>query len=100
MTRSMLFLQAKPGAGAELLRVLERLGVLAVADEQPGFIGIEVAASVDDADELLIVESWSSQELYERWREGPVAADWLRQIESLLTQPPSGRVYRIVEAVR
>jgi quinol monooxygenase YgiN len=100
VTRRMLFLHAKPGAGAELLRVLERLGVLAVASEQAGFLGIEVAASVDDADELVIVESWASQELYERWSEGPVAAGWLRQIEGLLTKPPSGRVYRIVEAVR
>ena len=100
MTRSMLFLHAKPGAGAELLRVLERLGVLAVASEQAGFLGIEVAAAVDDADEIVIVESWASQELYERWSEGSVAASWLEQIEGLLTQPPSGRVYRIVEAVR
>ena len=61
MTRSLLFLHAQPGRGAELLRVLERLGVLAVASEQPGFLGVEVAASVDDADEIVIVGSWASR---------------------------------------
>ena len=54
---------------------------------------------MDDADELVIVESWASDELYERWSTGPVASGWLRQIEGLLTKPPAGRVYRIVEAV-
>jgi quinol monooxygenase YgiN len=100
MTRSLLFLHARQGSGAELLRVIERLGVLAVASEQAGFLGIEVAASVDDPDELVIVESWSSRELYERWSTGAVAAGWLSQIENLLAQPPVERVFRIVEAVR
>jgi quinol monooxygenase YgiN len=100
MTRSMLFLHARPGSGPELLRVLERLGVLAVASGQAGFLGVEVAASVDDEDELVIVESWSSRELYERWSAGPVAARWLDEIQGLLTKPPVTRVYHIVEAVR
>jgi quinol monooxygenase YgiN len=100
MTRSLLFLHARQGSGAELLRVIERLGVLAVASEQAGFLGIEVAAAVDDPDEIVIVESWSSRELYERWSDGPVAADWLSQIDGMLAHPPTSRVYRIVEAVR
>ena len=100
MTRSLRFLQARPGSGAELLRVLERLGVLAVASEQAGFLGIEVAASVDDPDELVLIESWASRELYERWSAGPVAAGWLDQTEGLLTEPPRSRVYQVVEAVR
>lgn len=100
MIRSLLFLHAKPGCGAELLRVLERLGVLAVASEQPGFLGIEIAASVGDPDELVLVESWASRDLFERWNAGPVAASWLDQIENLLTRPPASSVYHIVDAVR
>jgi quinol monooxygenase YgiN len=100
MTRSLLFLHAKPGSRPELLRVLERLGVLAVASEQPGFLGIEVAAAVADEDELVLIESWASREHYERWSAGPAAARWLDETRALLTQAPATRVYHIVEAVR
>lgn len=99
MTRSLLFLHARRGHGSELLRILERLGVLAMASEQPGFLGVEVAASVDDEDDIVIIGSWASQELYERWRAGPVPGRLLEQIESLLTTEPVNRVYHIVEAV-
>jgi heme-degrading monooxygenase HmoA len=99
MTRSLLFLHARPGRGPELLRILERLGVLAMASEQPGFLGVEVAASVDDEDDIVIVGSWASQEHYERWRTGPVPERLLEQIDDLVTVAPVSRVYHIVEAV-
>ncbi len=99
MTRSLQFLHAKPGRGTELLRILERLGVLAVASEQPGFLGVEVAASVDDEDDIVIVGFWASPEHYERWREGPLPGQLIEQIEDLLTTAPVNRVYHVVEAV-
>jgi len=99
MTRSLLFLHARPGHGSELLRVLERLGVLAMASQQPGFLGVEVASAADDEDDIVIIGSWASQELYERWRAGPFPGQLLEQIESLLTTAPVSRVYHIVEAV-
>lgn len=98
MTRSMLFLHAQPGHGGELLRTVEQLGVLAVASGQPGFIDVEVAASVDDEDDLVIVGSWASLEHYERWLAGPISGRLLQQIEGLLTIAPVSRVYRIVES--
>ena len=100
MTRSVLFLHARPGRATELLRLLERLGVLAVAGEQPGFLGMEVAAAVDDPDEIVVIESWSSLDLLERWNAGREAADWRARIGDLLAEPPGERVYRLVEAVR
>ncbi len=99
MTRSLLFLHARPGRGIELLRILERLGVLAVASEQPGFLGVEVAASIDDDDEIVIVGFWASAEHYARWRSGPVPSQLLEQIEGLLATAPVNRVYHVVEAV-
>jgi len=99
MTRSLLFLHARPGHGSQLLRVLERLGVLAMAREQPGFLGVEVATSVDDEDDIVIIGSWASQEHYERWHAGPVPDRLVEQIEDLLTTAPVNRVYHIVEAV-
>ncbi len=99
MTRSLLFLHAKRGRGAELLRILEKLGVLGVASEQPGFLGVEVAESIDDEDDILIVGFWASAEHYERWRTGPIPGRLLEQIEGLLTTAPVNRVYHVVEAV-
>ena len=99
MTRSLLFLHAGPGHASELLRVLERLGVLAMAAEQPGFLGVEVAAAIDDEDDVVIIGSWASKEHYERWRSGPVPGQLIDQIASLLTAPPVEHVYHVVEAV-
>lgn len=99
MTRSMLFFHARPGQGSELLRVLERLGVLAMAREQPGFLGVEVATSVDDEDDIVIIGSWASREHYERWRAGPVPGQLVAQIEEHVVSAPIERVFHIVEAV-
>ncbi len=99
MNKSFLFLRARPGRGADLLLMLERLGVLAVASEQPGFLGVEVAASVDDPDDIVIIGSWASVEHYERWRRGAVSGPVAEQIEGLATGVPEGRVYHVVEAV-
>ena len=99
MTRSLLFLHARPGHGSELLRVLERLGVLAMAAEQPGFLGVEVAAAIDDEDDVVIVGSWASTEHYARWRSGPVPGQLLDQVDGLLTARPVERVYHVAEAV-
>jgi heme-degrading monooxygenase HmoA len=99
MIRSLLFLHAQPGRGTELLRTLEAVGVLAVASEQPGFLGVEVAASLDDEDDVVVVGFWASAEHYERWLAGPAPAQLLQQIGGLLTTAPVNRAYRIVEAV-
>ena len=100
MIRSLVFLAAKPGRADELLRVLERAGVLTVVSEQAGFLGVEVATAVDDPDEIVIVESWASYPLYERWRDGPESARLLEEIAGLVTVAPTRRVYQIVDAVR
>ena len=99
MIRTLLFLHARLGQGTELLRILEHLGVLAMAVEQPGFLGVEVAASADDDDDIVIIGSWASLEHYERWRSGPVPAQLMEQVEELLAAEPVNSVYHIVEAV-
>ena len=99
MTRTFLFLHAKRGRGERLLHALEGLEVLAVATAQPGFLGVEVAASAADGDSVVIVGSWASPAHYERWLAGPIPGKLLAQIEDLLAEPPDSRVYRIVESV-
>ena len=100
MTRSLLFLHARPGCGEELLRVVERLGVLSLASAQSGFLGVEVLTAVDDTDEIAIIESWASRRHYERWRDGPASRALLDQVDALVTDPPVSRTYHVAEAVR
>ncbi len=99
MIRTMLFLHARPGRGSDVLHVVERESVLAVAREQPGFLGVEVATSVADEDDVVIVGFWSSVELYERWRAGPAPSRLAEQLEGLLTADPIDSVYHVVETV-
>jgi quinol monooxygenase YgiN len=95
----MLFLHLKPGRRHDLLRVVERLEVLAVASRQQGFLGVELAVPVDDEDRAVIVGSWASPEHYERWLAGPLSGQLLDQIEELLSEPPESHVYRVAESV-
>jgi heme-degrading monooxygenase HmoA len=99
MISSLLFLHATPDCGPYLLQLRPRLGVLAMAGEQPGLLGVEVAAAIDEADEIAIIGSWASLEHYERWRAGPVPGQLLEQIEDHVTSAPVERVFHIVEAV-
>ena len=99
MTRSLLFLHARPGRGRELLRILEELGLLATTSDVHGLLEIDVATSVEDEDDVVIVGSWASPELYERWLAGPVPGRFLRELDGLLAAEPVSRVYRTVESV-
>ena len=79
MTRSLLFLHARPGRRADLLRILEQLEVLTLIGGQHGLLDVEVATAVDDEDEVVIVGSWASPELHERWLAGPVPGRLLQE---------------------
>lgn len=99
MIRSLLFLHAKPGHGIELLRTLERLGVLAMASEEAGFLGVEVATAVADEDDIVLTGFWASLEHYKRWQAGPTPDRLLAEVESHLATAPVSHVYHVVEAV-
>jgi heme-degrading monooxygenase HmoA len=99
MTRTLLYLKTKPGRRDELLQVFERLGVLAVASEQPGFLGAELSLDVDDENQVLIAAFWASPEHYEAWFASPVRNRLLRELEPLLAGKVETRVYRVVESV-
>jgi quinol monooxygenase YgiN len=58
-----------------------------------------VATSADDENEVVIVGSWSSRELYERWLGGPAPGLLLAEIRGLLAEEPTSHVYHVVESV-
>jgi heme-degrading monooxygenase HmoA len=99
MVRSLLVLHARPGRRAELLRMLEALELRALVGDQHGFLDVEVATAADDENEVAIVGSWASAELYERWLAGPVPGRLLDEVEGLLATEPVSRVYHVVESV-
>lgn len=95
----MLHIHAKPGKRDDLLRLFERLGVLAVAIEDRGLMSAELAVAVDDEDELVLVGEWASREQFERWLDGPVPGGFLDAAGGLLARKPSSRLYHVVESV-
>lgn len=99
MIRSLLVLEARPGRRDELLRMLEVLEVRALVEGQHGLLDVDLATAADDENEVLILGSWSSPELYERWLAGQDPDQLLRQVRGLLTQDPVSRVYHVVESV-
>ena len=99
MTRSQLFLTAKPGKRDELLDELDRLEVFVAVRAQPGFLAAAVLVSDDDADRVLVEGSWASPEHFERWRESPTRNEMLRGVRHLLAGEPALGVYHLVDAI-
>jgi quinol monooxygenase YgiN len=99
MTRSLLFLRTKPGRRDELVQLLERLGVLGAASEQPGFLGAEMQVPLDSDDHVLVTASWASPEHYQGWLENPAREAMRPELEPLLAEEPEPRLYRVVESV-
>lgn len=99
MIRSLLVLAARPGRREELLRKLAVLELRALVEAQHGFLEVEVATSLDDENEVVIVGSWASRELYERWLAGPSSDRLLVEIHELLAAEPASHVYQIVESI-
>jgi heme-degrading monooxygenase HmoA len=99
LTRSLLYVRTKPGRREELVAAFERLGILAVASDQPGFLGAELAVAVDDDDAVLITGFWASPEHYEAWLANPIRGELLDQVAQLLVSEPETRLYHVVESI-
>jgi heme-degrading monooxygenase HmoA len=99
LTRSLLYIRTKPGRRDELMAAFERLGMLAVASDQPGFLGAELAFDVDDEDAVLIAGFWASPEHYEAWLANPIRSELLDQVAQLVASEPETRLYHVVESI-
>jgi quinol monooxygenase YgiN len=99
MTRGHLYLRAKPGKRAELLRALDDFAVLAAKQRQPGFLGAEIQLPFEDDQRLLVWSAWASREHYERWLTSIAGQELLRAIRPLLAEEPVWRVYQVVDAI-
>jgi heme-degrading monooxygenase HmoA len=100
MTRSYISIRPQPGRRSELLQVLERVEALTAARNLPGFIAAEIQVPIAGDEHVLVWSSWASPEHHDRWLAGPAYEQLLREIGDLSAEPPTVRVYRVVEAVQ
>lgn len=92
-------LRAKRGKREELLRELERLEMLAVIRDQPGFLGAAVLVPEDDPEGVLLEGSWASLEHFDRWRASPAPTELERALRRLLAAAPEVGVYQVVDTI-
>lgn len=100
MTRSYVYIRARPGRRDELIRALDRIEVLTAARKQPGFLAAEIQVRSGDDDNLLLWSSWASPEHHERWLANSAYVQLLRETADLRVDAPEVRVYQVVDAVQ
>jgi heme-degrading monooxygenase HmoA len=96
MVRSVLLLRARSGRRDDVVALFERLGILREASAIPGFVAAELQLATGDADELLVTATWDSADAYDAWLGSPVRERMRPELEQLLAEPPTPRVYEIV----
>jgi heme-degrading monooxygenase HmoA len=99
MTRALIYLRTTPERRDELLKAFERLAVLSVARELPGFLGAELQVPVDADDQVLLSSFWSTPQHFEAWLATEQPQLLLAEVRNLLVAAPETHVYRVVESV-
>ena len=99
MTNVHLILRAAPGRRDDVLAALDGLELQAAADDAYLF-DVDVSASVDDADEVLVVCAWPTPEHYERWQADNGWPSLVDPLRPLLASEPEVHVYRLVDSIR
>jgi quinol monooxygenase YgiN len=94
-----LSLRALPERLNELLAALDAIDLAAAADDSY-LLELEVEASRDDPDGVVIVSGWSSARHYQRWEHDPGWCSVLQQVEPLLAAKPEVHVYRLAGSTR
>jgi quinol monooxygenase YgiN len=77
--------------------LFDRLAILREASAVPGFLDVELHRAADDSDELLVTATWESAAAYDAWLASPVRERMRAPLEELLAEPPTPRVYELVE---
>ena len=70
-TRSVLFLQAKPGMRDELVEVFRRIDIPGNALLQEGCLSVEVQVPPDEDGPLLVTALWTDRAAYNGWLANP-----------------------------
>ena len=88
--------RAPPGTGNELIAYFR--SILPETGAYEGCLGADTLQNSDDADNLVLVETWETREQYEKylaWRRGRGDSDRLR---AGLAEPPNIRHFEVADA--
>ncbi|MXY66178.1 MAG: hypothetical protein F4206_10725 [Gammaproteobacteria bacterium] len=88
--------RAPPGTGNELIAYFR--SILPETGAYEGCLGADTLQNSDDADNLVLVETWETHEQYEKylaWRRGRGDSDRLREG---LAEPPNIRHFEVADA--
>ena len=99
MTDVHLILSALPGRRHDVLAALDGLELSAAADDAY-LMEVDVSASVDDPERVLVVSSWPTPEHYDRWQRDHGWQPILEPVLPLLAAEPELHVYRLVDSIR
>jgi heme-degrading monooxygenase HmoA len=93
---SVLGLQPRPGAADELARRFGALEIFEHSRRSGGFLGGRLLQALE-AEALLVVAEWETEEDYRRWLDSSVRAELGAELEPLLeADVASGRLYEEV----
>ena len=94
--RVILEVKAKPGTGDELIAFFR--SILPETRAYGGCTSVDALRSCDDADSVVVVESWETREQYEEylaWQRERGTSDRLREA---LAEPPVIRHFDVTDA--
>jgi quinol monooxygenase YgiN len=96
MIRSVIRFTALPGKRPEFLETFVRIGVLEISSFQPGFLGAQLHAKLDDPDVAMVTADWDSPAAYQGWLGNPVRATLSAELAPLLTaDPQAGELFEV-----
>ncbi len=87
----LLELEAKPGSGADLLAVFRE--ILPDTRAYDGCIGVETLQGQDDAEELVLVETWESRAHYEKYFAWRQETGLVARLGEMVAGPPRLRYF-------
>ena len=97
-TRSVLFLQAKPGMRDALVDVFRRIDIPGNALEQEGCLSVEVQVPPNADEPVLVTALWSHRAAYDGWLANPWREYSGSELAPFLDGESHGVVYDIVLA--
>jgi quinol monooxygenase YgiN len=97
-TRSVLFLQAKPGMRDELVEVFRRIDIPGNALLQEGCLSVEVQVPPDEDGPLLVTALWTNRAAYDGWLANPWREYSGSELAPFLDGESHGVVYDVVLA--
>jgi len=85
----------KEGSFHEAFKLLMELRSLATV--RKGYVSGQTLISRDDHNKLLVVSTWSSEKLWEDWRQNKKRINFSKKLEPLLDGPELVEVYLVGE---